>query len=201
MSKDFSCNGLRCGVILSQSSPTLLKSLKSVALFSWPTSVTEYYWTQMLNDRPFLDYYFAENSKRLAEGYVVLTSFLKRNGIRWVEGSNAGFFLWVDFRGLLGEDIHVGDGDDVVDAGDEVEDVALDRPSQVYRTSRKAKDRDDWFFEKLGKAKVYVASGNAFFSEEHGWYRLSFSVPRDVLEVGLERLGRALEEVRKEVGA
>ncbi|KAL8942591.1 MAG: hypothetical protein Q9216_001573 [Gyalolechia sp. 2 TL-2023] len=193
MSKDFSCNGLRSGVLLTQHNAPLIKSVKSVALFSWPASVAELYWTHMLNDRPFLEYYFEENSKRLAEGYTTLTSFLKEHGIGWVKGSNAGFYIWVDFRNLLGKDIRVEDDDD-----DKVETVAMERPSQVYKTSKKASERDDWFFQKIIKAKVFVASGNAFFAEEHGWYRVSFSIPKEVLEVGLERLGRVLEEVKRE---
>lgn len=98
--------------------------------------------------------------------------------MRWVEGSNAGFFLWADFRALLGGDIVVADeGKEKEEEEEEVvEAVAVGRPSQVYRTSRKAKARDDWFFEKMIKAKVFVASGNAFFAEEHGWFVLSLSL-------------------------
>ncbi|KAI4185046.1 MAG: hypothetical protein L6R41_004363 [Letrouitia leprolyta] len=195
MSKDFSCNGLRCGVLLSQNNIPLLKSVKSIALFSWPASVAELYWTAMLNDREFLDFYFQENSKRLAEGYIILTTFLKNHNIPWVEGSNAGFFIWVDFRSFLGKDIHVTEDDE------QVETVAVERPSQVYKTSKKASERDDWFFQKIMEAKVFVASGNAFFAEEHGWYRVSFSLQREILETGLERLGRVLEEVKREVNA
>ncbi|KAL9605040.1 MAG: hypothetical protein Q9179_001671 [Wetmoreana sp. 5 TL-2023] len=196
MSKDFSGNGLRSGVLLSQSNPSLLQTLKSVAMFSWPTSITEHYWTTLLNDRPFLDYYFEENRRRLADGYAHVTQWLREQNLKWIEGSNAGFFLWADFRGVLGKEIIVDDeGKD-----EEVEAVALERPSQVYKTSRRAKERDDWFFEKMMKAKVFVVSGDAFFAEEHGWYRITFSVPREVLELGLERLGRVLQEVRRESG-
>ncbi|KAL8734962.1 MAG: hypothetical protein Q9181_003011 [Wetmoreana brouardii] len=195
MSKDFSSNGLRSGVLLSQANPSLLQTLKSVAMYTWPTSTTEHCWTTLLNDRPFLDYYLEENRKRLADGYARVTEWLREQNIKWVEGSNAGFFLWADFRGVLGKEIIVDEGKD-----EEVEAVAVERPSQVYRTSRRAKERDDWFFAKMIKAKVFVASGDAFFAEEHGWYRVSFSVPKEVLELGLERLGRVLEEVRRESG-
>ncbi|KAL8653466.1 MAG: hypothetical protein Q9210_002072, partial [Variospora velana] len=188
VSKDFSSNGLRAGVLLSQHNPSVPRALKSIAPFSWPASVTEHYWTALLNDRAFLDAYFAKNSERLAVGYARVTGFLKEQGVRWVEGSNAGFFVWADFRGVLGGDVLVSDGEQ------QVETVAVGRPSQVYRTSRKAKARDDWFFEKMVRAKVFVASGNAFFAEEHGWYRVSFSVPTEVLEMGLERLRGVLEE-------
>lgn len=209
MSKDFSSNGLRGGILLSQHNPPLLSSLKSIAIFSWPASTTENYWTALLTDRPFLDSYFAENRRRLAAGYARLTSFFTAHGIGWVEGSNAGFFLWADFRGLLGADIGVvgdDDGAGVEEKGGEqmVEAVAVnEKPAQgqVYKTSRRAKERDEWFFGKLMAAKVYVATGDAFFAEEHGWYRVSFSVPEPILKVGLERLGRVLEEVKEDGGA
>ncbi|KAL8658370.1 MAG: hypothetical protein Q9226_001046 [Calogaya cf. arnoldii] len=204
MSKDFCSNGLRCGVLLSQSNAPLLSSLKSIALFSWPVSTTEHYWTILLNDRSFLNYYFAENSKRLAASYERMTSFFTAHGIKWVEGSSAGFFLWADFRGLLGADI--GIVDDAVREGEgeqQVEAVAAnEKPAQgqVYKTSKRAKERDEWFFGKLMEAKVFIATGDAFFAEEHGWYRVTFSVPESVLKVGLERLERVLKEVKKENG-
>ncbi|KAL8852215.1 MAG: hypothetical protein Q9221_002925 [Calogaya cf. arnoldii] len=204
MSKDFCSNSLRCGVLLSQSNAPLLSSLKSIALFSWPVSTTERYWTTLLNDRPFLNYYFAENSKRLAASYERMTSFFTAHGINWVEGSNAGFFLWADFRGLLGADIGIVDDAVKEEEGEQqVEAVAVnEKPAQgqIYKTSQKAKKRDEWFFGKLMEAKVFIATGDAFFAEEHGWYRVTFSVPEKVLEVGLERLGRVLEEVKRESG-
>ncbi|KAI4251418.1 MAG: hypothetical protein LQ352_004859 [Teloschistes flavicans] len=204
MSKDFSGNGLRCGVLLSPANPSLLKSLKSIALFAWPASVADLYWTALLNDRAFLDYYFAENSRKLGEGYMLVTDFLRKEGVGWVEGSSAGFFLWADFRALLGDAIVVRDegegGKGKEGVEEEVEAMTIERPSQVYKTSKRAKERDDWFYGKLMEKKVYVASGDAFFAEEHGWYRISFSVPKEVLDIGLRRLGEVLGEVRAEAG-
>lgn len=100
---------------------------------------------------------------------------------------------------MLGADIGV------VDEEEEqmVEAVAVnEKPAQgqVYKTSKRAKERDEWFFGKLMEAKVFIATGDAFFAEEHGWYRVTFSVPESILKVGLERLGRVLEEVKKESG-
>ncbi|KAL8917278.1 MAG: hypothetical protein Q9208_008054 [Pyrenodesmia sp. 3 TL-2023] len=198
MSKDFSSNGLRCGVLLTQANAPLIKTLKTVSIFSWPTSITEHYWTTLLTDRPFLSYYFAENSARLAAGYARLTAFLRQNRIEWIEGSNAGFFVWADFTRYLGPDVVVTSREGEEGEEDQVEAVAAGRPSRVYRTNRKAKDRDDRFFEKLMAAGVFVASGDAFFAEAHGWYRVSFSVPGEVLELGLQRLKRVLDEVTTE---
>ncbi|KAL8759217.1 MAG: hypothetical protein Q9199_000904 [Rusavskia elegans] len=182
MSKDFSSNGLRSGVLLSQHNAPLLSSLKSIALFSWPVSTTENYWTTLLNDRPFLNYYFTENSTRLAASYARMTSWFTAHGIKWVEGSNAGFFLWADFRGVLGADIGVVDEEEE----EMVEAVAVNEmpaQGQVYKTSKRAKERDEWFFGKLMEAKVFIATGDAFFAEEHGWYRVTFSVPESILKV------------------
>ena len=125
-----------------------------------------------------------------------MIQFFTEQGIDWVDGSNAGFFLWADFRSLLGPDIIVN-----TEEKEQVDAVAvMETPGQVYKTSKRAKERDEWFFGKLMAAKVFIASGDAFFAEEHGWYRVTFSVPDRVLKVGLERLGRVLEEVRKENG-
>ncbi len=166
------------------------------------TYVTEHYWSTLLADRAFLSSYFAENSRRLAAGYARLTDFLRENDIPWSEGSNAGFFVWADFRGYLGPDVVVVDAreeeEEEKEEEEQVEAVAAGRPSRVYRTSRKAKERDDWFFDKLIAAGVFVASGDAFFAEAHGWYRVSFSVPGEVLELGLQRLKGVLDEVRME---
>lgn len=128
-----------------------------------------------------------------------MTSWFTAHGIKWVEGSNAGFFLWADFRGVLGADISIMDEEEE----QMVEAVAVnEKPAQgqVYKTSKRAKERDEWFFGKLMEAKVFIATGDAFFAEEHGWYRVTFSVPESILKVGLERLGRVLEEVKKESG-
>ena len=42
--------------------------------------------------------------------------------------------------------------------------------------------------ERLMKRKVFVANGEAFAGEEHGWFRVVFSQPRGYVEEGLRRM-------------
>jgi histidinol-phosphate/aromatic aminotransferase/cobyric acid decarboxylase-like protein len=64
MSKDFGSNGLRLGVLISQANRALLSAVKSVACFSWTSSISEFFFATLLNDQEFLDFYLKENSKR-----------------------------------------------------------------------------------------------------------------------------------------
>jgi aspartate/methionine/tyrosine aminotransferase len=191
MSKDFGSNGLRLGVLISQANTALQSAVKSVACFSWTSSISEFYFTTLLNDQKFLDFYLRENLRRLGEHYKLVTDFLKENKIEYVRGGNAGFFIWVDFRSILGGDIFVLDE----------ERREGERSGQVCHSGVKARARDKWFNEKLMEAGVYLGTGDGFFSEQHGWYRITFSVPRKVLDLGLGRLQKVIDEARAAVGS
>ena len=54
--------------------------------------------------------------------------------------------------------------------------------------------------ERLLEHRVAVAPGEGFGSRGEGWTRLSLVVTDEVLETGLERLGRAIGEVPRGVG-
>jgi 1-aminocyclopropane-1-carboxylate synthase len=191
MSKDFGTNGFRLGALVSQANTPLLSAVKSVACFSWTSSISELFFTTLLNDHEFLDFYLEKNSKRLGEHYKLVTDFLKENKIEYVRGGNAGFFIWVDFRSILGDDIFVLDD----------ERGERERSGQVCHSGEKARARDQWFNEKLMEAGVYLGTGDAFFSEQHGWYRITFSVPRKVLDLGLGRLQKVIDEARAAVAS
>ncbi|TGZ76173.1 ACC synthase [Ascodesmis nigricans] len=52
--------------------------------------------------------------------------------------------------------------------------------------------------EKLLEVGVWIASGESFGSSVPGWFRITFTVEREVLVEGLRRLGRVVDEVRRE---
>jgi hypothetical protein len=76
-----------------------------------------------------------------------------------------------------------------------------ERSGQVCHSGVKARARDQWFNEKLMETGVYLGTGDAFFSEQHGWYRITFSIPRKVLDLGLGRLQKVIDEARAAVGS
>lgn len=41
--------------------------------------------------------------------------------------------------------------------------------------------------KRILDAGVYLATSEAFFGEENGWFRITFSVEKEVLELGMKR--------------
>lgn len=45
---------------------------------------------------------------------------------------------------------------------------------------------------------VAIALGTHFFTEELGWFRLTFTATREALEIGLQRMCKTLQEIELE---
>lgn len=54
-------------------------------------------------------------------------------------------------------------------------------------------EEDAKLFEKMIKNGIYVANSVAFFAETYGWYRISYSMSKKVLDIALDRLEKCLE--------
>ncbi|KAJ6262572.1 hypothetical protein Dda_3383 [Drechslerella dactyloides] len=143
MSKDFSSNGLRLGMVISRDKK-LVEVMAGLALFSWTSSPADLAWCIILEDAAFLEYYLSEHQRRLAEGYEFLAGILDNLGINYVKGGNAGFFLWIDLSFALERPAHGGE------PGIE-EDMRLD--------------------QKLIRGGVHLAAGIGYQAEKVGWYR------------------------------
>ena len=50
------------------------------------------------------------------------------------------------------------------------------------------------FVKRCEEKGLFVGYGSNFFSEEVGWFRITFTVQKDVLIEGLERLIGVLQE-------
>lgn len=48
-------------------------------------------------------------------------------------------------------------------------------------------------FQRLLDGGVYVAPGTAYHNPQAGWFRITFSVSRDNLEVGLAKIEKLLK--------
>ena len=166
MSKDFGANGFRVGAIVSQHNPLLLTSLLQGAIYSSISSVSDHVTCNLLEDDTWIDAYVMENRRRLAEHYRVVTTWATTHNIEFAGGVNAAFFLWLN----LGEAYRAR----------HEENAATDVDAEITRA----------FLE----AKVFVAPGSSFGAEEKGWFRLVFSVERQALEEGLNRVLVALSK-------
>jgi aspartate/methionine/tyrosine aminotransferase len=96
--------------------------------------------------------------------------------------SNAGVFLWVDLRKYL-----LADGD---------ADMHHLRRSANAADSARYEEREAFIDATCMKHGVSIARGSLFFTEEWGWFRLTFTLPLEELREGIERMCKALSEVQ-----
>lgn len=98
------------------------------------------------------------------------------------ECSNAGIFAWVNLQRYLY---------DKSDSGFSATE-SLRTDDQFYR------DREMALWNRLLASGVGLGLGSWYSSEEPGWFRISFTVEKDSLKIGLERLLKTLREVEAE---
>ncbi|KAF2129695.1 putative aspartate aminotransferase [Dothidotthia symphoricarpi CBS 119687] len=164
VSKDFGANGWRIGCLVS-GNYGLQAALGSVAIYSYPSSITDHVVAQMLEDDRFTTGYLEENRRRLASAYTFTTDFLRRHAIPFTAGTHAALFVWAD----LGKAY---------------------RRRHPELAGRRAVVEE--VKEALRKQKVYVAWGGNFDSESLDMFRIGFAHPRDYMEEGLRRISWAL---------
>lgn len=189
--KDFGANGLRIGCIVSQYNTALLDAIKANSyatlplltvfsspshgtkhssynsLPSYPPSISDHITSTLLEDTAYTETYIRTNQLRLAENYAFATAFLKQHNIPYSPNANAAFFLWVDLKPLFSKVATQGE------------------------RSKQGKELSAAIMERLMGEKVFVANGEAFASEEPGWFRVVFSQPRRYVEEGLKRIIKA----------
>jgi bifunctional pyridoxal-dependent enzyme with beta-cystathionase and maltose regulon repressor activities len=142
----------------------VVKAVQTIADFSWISSTTDTLVTKMLEDETWVDWFLKTNQRRLAESYEHLTQFLRTHNINYLP-AQAGSFIWIDLRSFLPKP---ADQNPQKHAAEVV----------LYNT-----------FLDHG---IYIAGGEAFHTEEEGWFRLTFAVDWDTLHEGLRRMVVAL---------
>ncbi|GLJ27271.1 hypothetical protein SUGI_0535240 [Cryptomeria japonica] len=99
LSKDLGLPGFRVGAIYSYNN-TVVTAARRMSSFCMVSSQTQHLLSTMLSDSKFVNYYIAENKKRLSDRHKLLVSGLDKAGIKHLEGS-AGLFCWVNMSHLL----------------------------------------------------------------------------------------------------
>lgn len=121
--------------------------------------------THMLEDRDWIRSVVELSRTRLAEAYTFVTRRLTDMGVKHIAGGNAGFFVWIDLTSWL-------------------------PPAD---TKVREETREQMLAQKFVDRGVFLQPG-----EEHGregWFRIVFTVDSNVMEQGLMRIERTLQEV------
>lgn len=95
-------------------------------------------------------------------------------------------FIWVDLRRYL--------------CGRYPTDGALDLRLARLSPSDAAmyRDREARLARRCVEGGVLISLGSSFSTEELGWFRISFTVERQALEIGLKRLLKLLKAIEAE---
>jgi bifunctional pyridoxal-dependent enzyme with beta-cystathionase and maltose regulon repressor activities len=93
-------------------------------------------------------------------------------------------FLWIDLRRYLGAARTRGNvNSKAVDSGGATRETLLEREAFIE--------------EMFMKNGVSISRGSIFFTEEIGWFRITFTLPREPLLEGIDRMLKALSEVER----
>ncbi|KAF5604134.1 1-aminocyclopropane-1-carboxylate synthase 1 [Fusarium subglutinans] len=180
MGKDFGSCGIRIGSLISRNE-ALLRACEANSYFSGPSSLADLATARVLDDDAFIESYIKTNRLRLAENYKLTTKFLNSHQIPYKEGSNAGLFVWANLFQPLRAQINA-----TLQNQEEYE----EDPGKALRILEARLQ------EVLLKYKIFLALGADFGSDIPGWFRIVFAHERTYLNLGLERMVKAIEAFR-----
>lgn len=95
---------------------------------------------------------------------------------------NSGLFIWIDLRHL----ILPSSSDNRLD----FDKLAASSPDSKIHEAREAE-----IAELCLKNGVMVAPGHVYMSEEYGWFRVTFTLTKEALQAGLQRLWKSIQEI------
>ena len=137
------------------------------SVFTWMSSTTEAMLTRLLSDSKTIDQFTSTNQKRLAASYTVAVDTLRKHQIPFIP-AQGGHFIWVDLRQYI-------------------------PPAFKAAASQGDRNQEYLLWRAMLNEGVYVNLGAAFTEHKVGFFRLTFSVPIPMLELGLKRMLRALQ--------
>lgn len=172
MSKDFLSNGLRAAVLVSQANTAVLHSLLSVSPFMSVASPTASLWATLLTDISSYSAFLAESRRRLYHAYDRMTAWLTFHGIQYAPAC-AGQFLLVDFRPVLIDLTRYG-------------------ATLAVHAEQTMAERERALTTHLLLHGVAVMPGAACHLAEEGWYRMTFSLREEQMDVAFGRIENAL---------
>lgn len=197
LSKDFGANGLRLGFIVSQHNPELHKALVPVSIYSYTSSLADDIAVTLLSDDEFVDWYIAENCRRLKKNYELVAAWADRHQIEYKKGVNAAFFLWVNLGQIYSRAAKEGaiqsESTDRIEAQLKKTQIQQKSSPEVLPSGEKWAEDDMNVLVNyaLISNKIFLASGAAFGSEQPGWFRIVFSQSEQNLREGLRRIEKA----------
>ncbi|KAJ5296030.1 hypothetical protein N7508_010851, partial [Penicillium antarcticum] len=155
-SKDFASGGLHLGFLVTQNKK-LRQACQAILRLHGASQAAVTIGTTILEDQAFVSSFTTKSRRSLASGYQLTTSMLEKEGISYIKGGNAGFFVYIDLSPYL--------------------------PSEEELSPR---EREFSLAQRLVDAGVFLHPGEEH-SKDVGWFRLVFSQEEDILKEGFRR--------------
>jgi aspartate/methionine/tyrosine aminotransferase len=157
MAKDFGSAGLRVGALITHNA-ALQKGFTSIIRFHSPSGMAVTVGSAMLEDREWCREFLDISRNRISEAFRLITTELSRIGIKYLRGSNAGYFLWIDLSPYLPPD----------------------------SSGLSKLEREFALAEKLLDGGVFLHPGEEH-ALEPGWFRLVYTEDPLVVQEGVKR--------------
>ncbi|KAF7369429.1 PLP-dependent transferase [Mycena venus] len=162
--KDFGASGLKLGLLISPKNPDLLKLIRPL-LFATPiSSVSDLLFARVLQDRPFVERFLADNRVALTEAYEFVAEWLMFHGLEFTR-ANAGVFVVVDFAPFL----------------------ARISPADAYPMAKL-----DLGVAALVREGVFMKPTNLMADPIPTRFRLIFTQPRNTMALALRRIEKGV---------
>ncbi|KAJ5374663.1 hypothetical protein N7517_006669 [Penicillium concentricum] len=155
-SKDFASGGLHLGFLVTQNQQ-LRQACKAILRLHGASQAAVTIGTTILEDQAFVSSFTAKSRRGLASAYQLTTSVLNEEGINYIKGGNAGFFVYVDLSPYLPVD-----------------------------SALSPRQREFALAQSLVDAGVFLHPAEEH-SQDIGWFRLVFSQEEEILKEGLDR--------------
>ncbi|MCO5549758.1 hypothetical protein L7F22_003231 [Adiantum nelumboides] len=194
-SKDFSINGFRIGIFISQHNPDLITSMGANARFAQTASPAGQLFASLLNDRKYLDWFLHENRRRLTITFDKVTEFLSHHEIPFIP-SNAGHFLLIDLQKYLSKDENERKSPlpskELATGQEGVLEEAMSTIKIATAENGKELTPERELTYKFLEGGVMLAPGSQYHYPTPGFFRLTFSIEPKALQVGLSRIEKVL---------
>ncbi|KAK6838751.1 hypothetical protein RU639_000613 [Aspergillus parasiticus] len=99
-SKDFAAGGLHLGFLITRNT-ALRQACKAILRLHNASTASITIGATILEDQDFITQFTQKSRQSLASTYRIATSILTQEGINYVKGGNAGFFIYIDLSSYL----------------------------------------------------------------------------------------------------
>ncbi|EZF23621.1 hypothetical protein H112_03701 [Trichophyton rubrum D6] len=167
MSKDFCAPGLRVGCLITKN-PLVVKAVRSTSRQINPSGISLDISATILNDEKFAATYLQNTQNRVLKAYRFVTGLLRQHGIPYLQGTNAGCFVWLDLSKYL--------------------------PPSTSSQPLTQKDKEFALAERFSEGGLFLHPSEEN-GMEPGWFRLVYTNEEELIVEGIRRLNRILKSL------